>query len=183
MKYGTAQKSSSSSLSSSRYYQDRHSAPRSKEFYEQGNSLRQYFYVMDLKGQVFLESSPSRNMATCIRDRMFLNFLIKNMQVNNTGLYPDIPYISLCGREVNFVTTIDPIAVLVFKDLLPIPSSESLNGSLTRDSSSMIASQLGLHRSWDHQLIYGSSLSQGFDPSLLAYSSSTGELSSTPHLR
>lgn len=188
--------SSSSLLSSSRMkhraqsssrYQDRCPVPRTKEFYEHGNSMRQYFYVLDLKGQVFLESSPCRNMATCIRDSKFLNFLIKNIQANNTGLYPDIPYISLCGREVNFITTIDPIAVLVFKDLLPVPSSNgdpdsskvTVNSTLT-PGRGVIASQLRLNGGCDHHFIYASSLSQAFDPSLLAYSSSTGQM--TPHI-
>ena len=167
-------------------YQDRCTVPRTKEFYEHGNSMRQYFYVLDLKGQVFLESSPCRNMATCIRDSKFLNFLIKNIQANNTGLYPDMPYISLCGREVNFITTIDPIAVLVFKDLLPILSSNgNPHSSKVTDNRSLnsgrgaTASQLRLHSGCDHHLIYASSLSQAFDPSLLAYSSSTGSLTPT----
>lgn len=169
---------------SSSRYEDRSIVPRTKEFYEHGNSMRQYFYVMDLKGQVFLESSPCRNMTTCIRDIKFLNFLIKNIQANNTGLYPDIPYISLCGREVNFITTIDPIAVLVFKDLLPIISSDSDSHSSSSSSNpgrGATASQLRLHSGCDHHLIYASSLTQAFDPSLLAYSSSTGQITTSPH--
>jgi hypothetical protein len=156
-------------------YQDRCTVPRTKEFYEHGNSMRQYFYVLDLKGQVFLESSPCRNIATCIRDSKFLNFLIKNIQTNNTGLYPDIPYISLCGREVNFITSIDPIAVLVFKDLLPILSSNGdPHGSKVTVNRSLNSGRGATTSEHSDHLIYASSLSQAFDPSLLAYSSSTG---------
>ena len=56
---------------------DRESKPRDESFYAKKAIDRHYFYVMDTRGQVFLEETMPRNIATCMKDIKFLDFLIR----------------------------------------------------------------------------------------------------------
>lgn len=45
-----------------------------------------------------------KNFTSCFKEKKFLQFFFKNLKINNTDRYlPDFPYVSLCGRERNFV--------------------------------------------------------------------------------
>lgn len=92
--------------------------PESKQFYELEAQNRRYFYLLDTKGQLFLEDSKHRNYATCMKDKKFLDFFYKHLKPNNTELYKEKPFISPCGKELNFLTVDDPISPLVFSDLM-----------------------------------------------------------------
>lgn len=127
---------------------DRSCPPKSHEFYaDSAKTLRHYFYVLDTRGNLFLEEVSKRNIATCMKDLNFLDFITKNMQLNTTNFYADIPLISKCGKEVNFISPSDRKSLLTFKDL---------NNNNT--------------------LIYGGRLTQEFLPPSLAYSPDTGRL-------
>lgn len=139
--------------------------PKDIEFYEECNKLRHYFYVIDLKGQIHLESNQKRNIASSIKDIKVQNFIIKNIQINTTQLYPEIPYLSLCGKEKNFITCIDPYSVFVFKDLVNI-------STLPNNDKQPLLNNI-IHN-W--KLIYGGDLIQSFDPNLLAYNISNGRI-------
>lgn len=57
---------------------DRMGVPKEDIFYvEEANKHRHYFYFMDTRGQVFLEETVPRNIATCMKDIKFLDFLIR----------------------------------------------------------------------------------------------------------
>lgn len=45
-----------------------------------------------------------KNFTSCFKEKKFLQFFFKNLKVNATGKYADeFPYISLCGRERNYI--------------------------------------------------------------------------------
>nr|CAD7426939.1 unnamed protein product [Timema monikensis] len=93
-------------------------------------SLREYFYYIDHQGMVsarnhttgyyirlivttmkethinvdlFLDDSRMKNFTSCFKDKKFLVFFFKKLKMNTTNRYPEFPYLSLCGRERNFV--------------------------------------------------------------------------------
>ncbi|XP_069677829.1 UPF0598 protein CG30010 [Periplaneta americana] len=79
-----------------------------KVAYEQGQSpepsIREYFYYIDHQGMLFLDDARMKNFTSCFKDKKFLEFFFKRLKVNTTGRYmQDFPYLSLCGRERNFI--------------------------------------------------------------------------------
>lgn len=101
---------------------DRHRAPQGPEYYLNQGQLRNYFYVLNTRGELHLEESCRRNFTTCFKDKKFLTFFYSQLrassQVNLKGnidsYASSCPYVSLCGNERNFVTPEDPIAGIVF---------------------------------------------------------------------
>ncbi|XP_047107959.1 UPF0598 protein CG30010 [Schistocerca piceifrons] len=76
--------------------------------YVQGQSpepnIREYFYYVDHQGMLFLDDSRMKNFTSCFKDKKFLEFFFKRLRMNTTGRYTeDFPYLSLCGRERNYV--------------------------------------------------------------------------------
>ncbi|XP_075776080.1 UPF0598 protein C8orf82 homolog isoform X2 [Pelodiscus sinensis] len=54
--------------------------------------------------QLFLDDAKVKNFITCFKDKKFLVFFFKQLQLNRSGRYQDaFPYLSPCGREHNFV--------------------------------------------------------------------------------
>ncbi|XP_036438155.1 UPF0598 protein C8orf82 homolog [Colossoma macropomum] len=81
---------------------------REKASYTQGQSpearIREYFYYVDHQGQLFLDDTKVKNFVTCFKDQQFLVFFFKHLKVNQTGRYQQhFPFVSLCGRERNFL--------------------------------------------------------------------------------
>ncbi|XP_046400025.1 UPF0598 protein CG30010 [Ischnura elegans] len=76
--------------------------------YVQGQSpepkIREYFYYVDHQGMLFLDDSRMKNFTSCFKDKAFLVFFFKRVRRNDTGRYEeDFPFLSLCGRERNFI--------------------------------------------------------------------------------
>lgn len=90
-----------------------HSA-KSSQFYEEQNLLRRYFYIIDLKGQVFQEATKHRNFVSSMKDVPFLNMLHTLLRPNKTGLFEEYPLYFPCGPEHNFIIHEDNTAVLGF---------------------------------------------------------------------
>ncbi|XP_029634798.1 UPF0598 protein CG30010 [Octopus sinensis] len=85
--------------------------------YIQGQSpepnIREYFYYIDHQGQLFLHDARIKNFTSCFKEKRFIEFFFKRLRLNKTQRYPDFPYISLCGRERNFISCDDkPIVYL-----------------------------------------------------------------------
>ncbi|KAK7889871.1 hypothetical protein WMY93_025431 [Mugilogobius chulae] len=85
-----------------------HTASRSTAAYIQGQSpeprIREYFYYIDHQGQLFLDDTKVKNFVTCFKDKKFLVFFFNRLRLNQSGRYQkDFPFLSLCGRERNFV--------------------------------------------------------------------------------
>lgn len=106
---------------------DRQLKPKSKEFYDEAARQRNYFYIIDLKGQLFMEDCKFRNFTTCLKDPKFLSFFYKNLKVND-GNRPladtdqvqqldSYHHVSPCGKEMNFVTHEDLHSALGFVGL------------------------------------------------------------------
>lgn len=54
--------------------------------------------------QLFLDDSKMKNFTSCFKEKKFLEFFFKRIKLNTTGRYTeDFPYISLCGKERNFI--------------------------------------------------------------------------------
>ena len=140
---------------------DRDFKLKPKEFYEEAARRRNYFYVIDLKGQLFLEDCQFRNFTSCLKDPKFLSSFFQQLRQNNSGARAtetsiiDSPsnyqYISPCGKEINFVSQEDPHSALGF---------------------------IGLEETGDiTELIYpGNIAKEKLNPVELAFSSETGRL-------
>ncbi|XP_028299696.1 UPF0598 protein C8orf82 homolog [Gouania willdenowi] len=90
--------------------------------YIQGQSpeprIREYFYYVDHQGQLFLDDTKVKNFVTCFKDKHFLVFFFSRLRANQSGRYQeDFPFLSLCGRERNFLRCDD--RPVVFTHLLP----------------------------------------------------------------
>nr|CAI5868232.1 unnamed protein product [Callosobruchus analis] len=75
--------------------------------YVQGQSpepkIREYFYYIDHQGMLFLDDARMKNFTSCFKEKKFLHFFFNRLRINETERYPEFPYLSLCGRERNFV--------------------------------------------------------------------------------
>ncbi|KAH1001788.1 hypothetical protein HUJ04_005756 [Dendroctonus ponderosae] len=65
--------------------------------------VREYFYFIDHQGMLFLDDSRMKNFTSCFKEKKFLRFFFNQLRQNNTGRYPEFPYLSICGKERNFV--------------------------------------------------------------------------------
>ncbi|XP_055380796.1 UPF0598 protein CG30010 [Condylostylus longicornis] len=65
--------------------------------------IREYFYYIDHEGMLFLDDSKMKNFTSCFKDKKFLKFFFDRIRLNETGRYNDFPFLSLCGRERNFI--------------------------------------------------------------------------------
>ncbi|XP_041862665.1 UPF0598 protein C8orf82 homolog [Melanotaenia boesemani] len=98
-----------------------YTASRSSATYVQGQSpeprIREYFYYIDHQGQLFLDDTKMKNFVTCFKDKQFLVFFFSRLRANESGRYEeDFPFLSLCGRERNFLRCDD--RPVVFTHLL-----------------------------------------------------------------
>jgi hypothetical protein len=139
-----------------------------KEFYEKhagkdSDKIRCYFYNIDLQGRLFLEDTLPKNIATSIKSEKFLNFFFKRlrrinlnekifMEENDIPAF-DYPFVSPCGKELNFVR---PAAT-------PVVFHALLHKQVDQNSQKV--------------LLFGASLEQVYDErNGLAISSKTGRL-------
>ncbi|NXW84310.1 CH082 protein, partial [Alopecoenas beccarii] len=68
--------------------------------------------------QLFLDDTKVKNFITCFKDVRFLAFFFKQLQPNRSGRYEtQFPFMSLCGRERNFLRCDD--RPVVFTEILP----------------------------------------------------------------
>jgi len=65
--------------------------------------IREYFYFIDHEGRLFLDDSKMKNFTSCFKDKKFLKFFFDRIRFNETDRYKDFPFVSLCGRERNFI--------------------------------------------------------------------------------
>ncbi len=69
---------------------------------------REYFYTIDLRGNLIHDNS-------IIDDGEYIDYFYMRLKPNDTGEHREYPYISLCGREKNFVQPLD--TPILFKSL------------------------------------------------------------------
>jgi len=95
---------------------------RRQVHYIQGQSperrVREYFYFIDHQGQLFLDDARIKNFTSCFKEKKFLHFFFSRVERNSSERYREtFPFISLCGRERNFIHCDD--VPIVFTTLLP----------------------------------------------------------------
>ncbi|OQR71239.1 UPF0598 protein C8orf82-like [Tropilaelaps mercedesae] len=79
---------------------------------------REYFYMVDHQGMLFLDDARMKNFTSCFKEHKFLHFFFTRVRLNNTGFYQDVfPYVSPCGVEMNYIRCDD--VPIVFTQLLP----------------------------------------------------------------
>ncbi|RLO11725.1 hypothetical protein DYB28_011672, partial [Aphanomyces astaci] len=71
-------------------------------------------------GQLFLEDTVPKNIATSLKSRKFLRFFFGQLRpnphhANTQSLFHDYPYISPCGSEMNYIKAAD--TPVVFTEL------------------------------------------------------------------
>jgi hypothetical protein len=83
---------------------------------------RAYFYYVNHYGNLYvLEDEFQRKMPfgpSFLKDKKFLDFFFKRLQKNddfNLKTHPDFPFVSKCGRELNFVKCAE--TPIVFQNL------------------------------------------------------------------
>nr|XP_021189199.2 UPF0598 protein CG30010 [Helicoverpa armigera] len=87
--------------------------------------IREYFYFIDHQGMLFLDDSKMKNFTSCFKEKKFLQFFFKRIRLNNTGRYQeDFPFISLCGRERNFIRCDD--VPIVYTHVINIDDTDFL---------------------------------------------------------
>lgn len=116
--------------------------------YVQGQSpepkIREYFYYINHEGmvsncqcqrwkttdqdiepfQLFLDDARIKNFTSCFKDKHFIQFFFKRLRFNETNRYQkEFPYLSLCGRERNFIRCDD--VPVVFTEIMRTPNSKN----------------------------------------------------------
>lgn len=76
--------------------------------------IRHYFYTIDIKGYLYVNTTTTKNFATCLKDKSLLLFMYKQLRINNTQYYNDYQYISPCGKEINYIKHDDKMACIGF---------------------------------------------------------------------
>jgi hypothetical protein len=128
---------------------------------------RKYFYVLNTRGQIFLEETTPRNIATSLKDPKFVNFMHTNLRPNDTkGGLDNYPFVTYCGKETNFVCPQDTLSAFVFRDLVtakghPVTDISRAFESPGRD---------------EVKLCYGHDIWHPFDPAELIFIPDSGRL-------
>lgn len=83
------------------------------------NRLRHYFWVVDNRGRLWRrELNPKAPLQGEMRQPDFKDKFFQKLHINNMkDVYPDFPYLSIRGKELNFVTC--GHSPIVFHDLTP----------------------------------------------------------------
>ncbi|UJR28309.1 hypothetical protein I4U23_009554 [Adineta vaga] len=79
------------------------------------SDVREYFYSIDSFGQLFLDDTRFKNFTSCYKDPKFLHFFFTRLRANtyeDRPYFTTFPYVSLCGRERNFIRCADVPFVL-----------------------------------------------------------------------
>ena len=80
---------------------------KAKEPYVQGQSpspgIREYFFYVDHNGMLFQDDSKMKHWTAAMKEKKLLFNFFKRLRINETDRYKEFQYISLCGKERNFV--------------------------------------------------------------------------------
>ena len=80
---------------------------KAKEPYVQGQSpspgIREYFFYVDHNGMLFQDDSKMKHWTAAMKEKKLLLNFFKRLRINETERYHEFQYISLCGKERNFV--------------------------------------------------------------------------------
>ncbi|XP_021342993.1 UPF0598 protein CG30010-like isoform X1 [Mizuhopecten yessoensis] len=75
---------------------------------------------------LFLDDSKMKNFTSCFKEKDFLAFFFKRLRLNESSRYrEDFPFLSLCGRERNFIRCDD--RPIVYTHIVDTPSPDDHN--------------------------------------------------------
>lgn len=75
--------------------------------------------------QLFLDDARLKNFTSCFKEKKFLKFFFDRIRLNQTDRYAnEFPFISLCGRERNFIRCDD--VPIVYTHVVPGTGTEGL---------------------------------------------------------
>ena len=84
---------------------------KAREAYIQGQSpapgIREYFFYVDHNGMLFQDDSKMKHWTAAMKEKKLLFNFFKRLRINETDRYPEFKFISLCGKERNFVRCLD----------------------------------------------------------------------------
>lgn len=67
-----------------------------------------------------------KNFTSCFKEKKFLEFFFKRIRMNTTGRYQEeFPFLSLCGRERNFIRCDD--VPIVYTNVVKIDNADFLS--------------------------------------------------------
>ncbi|XP_064467022.1 UPF0598 protein CG30010-like [Ornithodoros turicata] len=68
------------------------------------DNAREYFYYIDHQGMLFMDDARMKNFTSCFKEKKFLQFFFRHVKINNTDHYQEeFPFVSPCGREMNYI--------------------------------------------------------------------------------
>ncbi|EDW01870.1 GH21678 [Drosophila grimshawi] len=74
---------------------------------------------------LFLDDAKMKNFTSCFKEKHFLKFFFSRLRLNETQSYPMFPFISLCGRERNYIRC-DDTPIVFTEQLMKTNDSEDL---------------------------------------------------------
>ncbi|CAM9289424.1 unnamed protein product [Ectocarpus fasciculatus] len=122
------------------------------------------------RGQIFLEETMPRNIATSMKDAKFVNFMHRTLRPNETGIHTEShPFVSYCGKEINYVSPLDRYSPFCFKDLL-VDVGGSLSPVVNLSESRASSGSSELH------LLFGADMAHPFGVRDLYYHPTSGRV-------
>jgi len=92
---------------------------------EPSPGVREYFFYVDHHGRLFQDDSRMFHWTAALKEEKLLFNFFKRLKFNKTDRYPEFRFISLCGKERNFVRCDDRPIVFHNSKILPTPSGDS----------------------------------------------------------
>jgi Domain of unknown function (DUF4505) len=90
------------------------------------NRFFNHFLISFFILQLFLDDAKMKNFTSCFKDRKFLQFFFQRVKFNDTPRYPEFKYISVCGRELNYIRVEADDVPIVFTHVLPINKQDGV---------------------------------------------------------
>ncbi|OAF69226.1 hypothetical protein A3Q56_03002 [Intoshia linei] len=134
-------------------------------FYSQGqlinNRIREYFYFINNRGELFLQDSKYKTIATRYNDEKFLYNFFQNLRLNTSNRYKEFKHVYLCEGERNYLICQD--TPIVYTDLIDVRKDDCDKDNV----SNQYLNQLYQTSSDNLALIYNNCLrlTTNFDPS------------------
>jgi len=92
---------------------------------EPSPGVREYFFYVDHHGRLFQDDSRMFHWTAALKEEKLLFNFFKRLRFNTTDRYPEFRFLSLCGKERNFIRCEDRPIVFHNSKILPTPSGES----------------------------------------------------------
>ena len=104
-----------------------------------------------------------------MKDPKVVNFMYRTLKPNETGLYQDThPFVSFCGKEINYVSPVDRYSPFCFKELLASKDEALFPVSDITEFCNSTTENL--------KLVYGADMMHSFEVDHLFYHPTSGRI-------